>query len=359
MSLEDELNSTALHEFVVHAGFTINDEISVIATNLNGIILAALLMGIYTVVYGGTIYKYTTREGSRCYLVPATVSALYLCNLAYFGIDWSLVKQQFVNQGGDRDTVFLATVDNWGASVIELDLLNAATLMLSESLLIWRCFNVWDRSFRIIFVPVLLTITEGALMLAQAIGAGVIPSNAFTEETRLNTLVAVGLLMSGCSTIITTALIAYRIRSFLMHQGISAKRFRHIIDVVVQSGAIYSLSVLLYGIINIHNNADRDGMNVVLFNFGLWASNFTFYLAGMSTTIMVARVAMLSSHTNINIPTSIHLTGIQFQPHSTVHTHIGARPTIDISTSDASINAAGEEYQSQDLSAEEKAIRTI
>ncbi|KAF9474459.1 hypothetical protein BDN70DRAFT_936646 [Pholiota conissans] len=354
MSLED-LNSTALHQVIVLAGFTVDDEKSVIATNLNGMIFAALLMGIYTVVYGGTIYKYTTREGSRSYLVPATISCLYLCNLAFFGIDWFITKQQFIDQGDDRDTVFLATVNNWGELIVEIDFLNAATLMLSESLLIWRCFNVWDRSFRIVFVPVLLTVTEGALMLTQAIGAGVIPPSALTEETRLNKVVAAGLLMSGCSTIITTALIAYRIQSFLTHQEISAKRFRHTIDVVVQSGAVYSFSVLLYGVVNIlSTTADRNGMNMVLFNFGLWASNFTYYLAGMSTTIMVARVAMLSNHANN--PTSVHLTGIQFQPRSTVHTHTGAQPTIDISTLGASRNAAGEEYQSQDPGAEEKVI---
>ncbi|KAF9486095.1 hypothetical protein BDN70DRAFT_926810 [Pholiota conissans] len=357
MSLED-LNSTALHQVIVQAGFTVDDEKSVIATNLNSMIFAALLMGIYTVVYGGTIYKYTTREGSRGYLVPATISCLYLCNLALFGIDWFATKQQFIDQGDDRDTIFLATVDNSGGLAIGVNFLSAAGLVLSGSLLIWRCFNLWDRSFRIIFVPVLLTITEGALMLTLAIGAGVIPPSALTEQTRLNKVAAAGLVMSSCSTIITTALIAYRIRSFLTHQGISAKRFRHTIDVVVQSGAVYSFSVLLYGVVNILNNAaDRSGRNVALFNFELWAASFTYYLAGMSTTIMVARVVMLSNHANN--PTSVHSTGIRFQPRSTVHTHTGAQPTIDISMLGASRNAAGEEHQSQNPSAEEKVIQTI
>ncbi|KAF9471343.1 hypothetical protein BDN70DRAFT_939019 [Pholiota conissans] len=357
MSLED-LNSTALHQVIVQAGFTVDDEKSVIATNLNSMILSALLMGIYTVIYGGTIYKYTTREGSRGYLVPATISCLYLCNLAFFGIDWLVTKQQFIDQGDDRDTVFFATANNWGGLTVGVDLLSAAALVLSESLLIWRCFNVWDRSFRIIFVPVVLTVTNGALVSTQAIGVGVIPLSALTEETRLNKVLAAGLLMSACSTIITTALIAYRIRSFLTHQGISAKRFRHTIDIVVQSGAVYSFSLLLLGVVSILNTtANRVGMNVVLFNFELWESNFTYYLAGMSTTIMVARVAMISSHTDT--AASVHLTGIQFDPRSTVHTNTCARLTIDISTLGASRDAAGPERQSQDLSAEEKTLRTI
>ncbi|KAF9472183.1 hypothetical protein BDN70DRAFT_971933 [Pholiota conissans] len=274
MSHED-LNSTALHQVIVQAGFTVDNEKSVIATNLNGMIFAALLMGIYTVVYGGTIYKYTTREGPRCYIVPATISCLYLCNLGIFGTDWFGIKQQFIDQGDDRDTIFLATVDdNWGGLTIGVDLLRAAALVLSESLLIWRCFNVWDRSFRIILVPVLLTVTEGAIV------AGVLPLSALTEQNRLNKVLAAGLLMSGCSTTITTALIAYRIRSFLTYQGISAKRFRHTIDVVVQSGAVYSLSVLLFGVVSILDTTnDGIGMNVLHFNFALWVSNFTYYLA--------------------------------------------------------------------------------
>ncbi|KAF9470989.1 hypothetical protein BDN70DRAFT_939275 [Pholiota conissans] len=306
-------NTTALHQAVLDLGFTTNDEKSIIATNLNASMFLALLMGIYTVIFGGTIYAYVTRGVSNRYLVPVTVTILYVCNLASFGVQWFLTKWQFVNNGDNIDTVFLATLDANAKIATASDILNAIGLVLSDCLLIWRCFNLWDRSARIVYIPLLLTGTEGA----EAVAFAVVPRTAISLESRFNKVYAAGIVIASCNTIITTALITYRIYSFLRNQHITTKKFRHIIDIVIQSGAVYSLSMLVMAIsIIVEINTETE--TVKLFNFIWWTNSLAFPLAGLSTTIMVARVATLTDITNP--PTSVHLTGIQFQPHSTTRT---------------------------------------
>ncbi|KAF9477084.1 hypothetical protein BDN70DRAFT_995196 [Pholiota conissans] len=330
--MSSDLNATALHAEILSTGITVNDEISLIATNLHVAILQGLLMGIYTVIFGGTMYAYLTRESSKRYLVPITVSLLYLSNLATFGLNWYSTKFQFVNNGEDRDTVFLATF-NTQQNIAAADLaFNIVSLVLGDALLIWRCFNLWNRSIRVISIPVFLTIAEAALMLNQVIGDAIIFSESQGRdlEHRLSKAASAGILTSACTTIITTFLITYRIHSFLKNQHISSRKFRHIIDIVVQSGAISSITILVFGISQaLPTQVDTANIHGIIFNF--WMSTLVFPIAAISTTVMVARVATLSGQIS-NPATSVHLTGLQFQPHSTTYTATGAQLSVAFAT---------------------------
>ncbi|KAF9473263.1 hypothetical protein BDN70DRAFT_937576 [Pholiota conissans] len=324
-----DLNTTALHNEIMQLGFTVNDEKAFIATNLNATMTIGLLMGIYTIILGGTLYVYMMRGVSSRYLVPVTMLILYISNLALLGIQWYSTKWQFVNNGENRDTIFAAIVDtNVGVSTT-VNILSAISLVLGDGLLIWRCFHLWNRSFRVILIPMFLTVSE-------AVAATLSPT-AVSLRTRLAKVAAAGILLAGSTTIITTALIAYRIYSFLRHQDISNRKFNHIIDIVVQSGAIYSLSLLCLGLSNVIN--ENIGSIVEFFEFNCWATAITFPLTGISTTIMVARIATLSDDRNPT--TSMHLNGIQFRPRSTTWTGTGAQTPVVLSTQgDAARNSA-------------------
>ncbi|KAF9471542.1 hypothetical protein BDN70DRAFT_938870 [Pholiota conissans] len=299
-------NATAFHHgTILQAGYVVDDENSVVAANLNSSMFMALSMGsvyphpkntvhrseayitgIYTVVFGGTLYAYLTRHPSKRSLVPITVSILYMSNLAVFGIQWYTTKSQFIDNDQSRATIFLATIEGDQRLDVGVDIGNAISVVLSDALLIWRCFNVWGHSIRVVSIPIFLTITEAVLMFTGAIAVATLPPSANSLKIQMISVTSAGVLMSACTTIITTVLITFRIHSFLRLQDVSSRKFWHIIDIVVQSGAVYSLSL------------------------------------GMSTTLMVARVATLSDDTNIS--TSVHLTGIQFKPRSTACTTVGA-----------------------------------
>ncbi|KAF9477079.1 hypothetical protein BDN70DRAFT_934500 [Pholiota conissans] len=316
-------NVSALHQEILQLGFTINDEKSIISTTLNVFMFLALWMGIYTVIFAGTMYAYVTRNVSSRYFVPVTVSVVYLCNLAGLSMQWYITQWQFVENGQDRDTVFIATMNTPPKISTAVYIISLFGLVLGDSLLIWRCFNIWNHSFRVISVPVVLMVTE----------TGELPINLGFYGVRLqnifNRVLAAGIVIAGCTTILTTALITYRIHSFLEHQEKSRKKFQNIIDIIIQSGALSSISFLMLGVAVILDT-NTDGLNVRIYNFYNWTTSFVFPLAGISSTIMIARVATLADESDPT--TSIHLTGIQFQSPSATHTGTGTQISVQFPT---------------------------
>jgi hypothetical protein len=59
-----------------------------------------------------------------------------------------------------------------------------------------------------------------------------------------NDLLSVAFFISFATTLTTTTLIAYRIHSASKNGGFPRRRFKHAIDIVVQSGAVYALTLL-------------------------------------------------------------------------------------------------------------------
>ncbi|KAF9475174.1 hypothetical protein BDN70DRAFT_957832 [Pholiota conissans] len=346
-------NSTTLHQEILQAGITVNDEKLLIATNLHVSIFLALLMGIYTVIFGGTMYAYLIQKRSKHYAVAITISVLYISNIAAFSLEWYSTKLQFIDNGASRDTIFVAIYTN-GPDVavsIALEILTAVSLVLGDGLLIWRCFNLWNRSVYAISITVFLTFVEAGLMLTQAIGTAIAPTAA-PLQIKLAKVIAAGIFVSGCNTAIATVQIAYRIHLFLKHQGMSSRKFRHVTNLVLQSGIVYSLSLLIYSVLTILMTQSTTP-SAQIFSLAIWANIFVFPLAGMTTTIMVARVATLSDENNA--PTSGHLTGIQFRPRSTARTGTDAQVSVVLQgPGDTTENLAIEDNQAQASNSVEK-----
>ena len=135
---------------------------------------------------------------------------------------------------------------------------------------IWRCFYVWNRSLLAISLPSFFLVAEiGEILfertrrpnlwiwfLLQGISTSwiIIFSLPFKlapsgEGTILNILFASGNFLSLSCTISSTLLIVYQIHNSFSHQGNHSKRrFLHIVDVLVQSAAVYSLALLVSAI---------------------------------------------------------------------------------------------------------------
>jgi hypothetical protein len=81
----------------------------------------------------------------------------------------------------------------------------------------------------------------------------------------MNDLLAAALFISFGTTLITTVLIAYRIYSASKQQLPSSRRFNHIIDIVVQSGAIYAFSQLVYAIAGVLSGSNGFNTRIIAF----------------------------------------------------------------------------------------------
>ncbi|KAF9474269.1 hypothetical protein BDN70DRAFT_885011 [Pholiota conissans] len=347
--------SPTLHDALAQLGVTTALEKASIGDNLNASMFQALLMGIYTVVYVGTMYIYHLKASSKRQLVPLTVTLLYLANLAQFGIQWNAAKQQLVDNGDTRDTVFLALYSAPLRLWIPANLLNVLVLALGDGLLIWRCYNVWNCSVIVIALPSLLVFIEAALLIASTIGTAVVAQSKTGIMDRLS---AAGFLLAACTTIITTTLIAYRIHTFLRNQDIAARRFKNIVDIVVQSGAVYALSMIVVGT-SVMMAPDSGFESAKLYGFSVWTQAFAFPVAGISTAVMVARVAMLTDDT-VAPATSFHISGLQFHARSTALTTTGAQLTVDSPSDDTELASASDgEKGSSSSNLEKKMVQDV
>ncbi|KAF8180101.1 hypothetical protein BJ912DRAFT_635640 [Pholiota molesta] len=292
-------------------GVPIDVKKSEINDTLNVTILVVFAMGMYTVIYFSTMYIYITRTPFQRRVVPATITLLFLCNIIGTGARWYVTKWQLVDNGDTRDSVFASLFGpRWAFLEVNIP---GVGFVLADGLLIWRCFYAWNRSLRIISIPLLLIIIEIALGLAQV----VIHATHTAKEIASTTLSIPldNLLSSSYFTIFvtslgTTVLIAYRIHSGSKQEGVSKRRFKHIIDIVVQSGVVYSFSTLVSAIAFVYPGANSI-TNTRMYALTAYISALTSIIAGISATVMVARVSMLA--TNATFPsTSIHLSNLQF-----------------------------------------------
>ncbi|KAF9470097.1 hypothetical protein BDN70DRAFT_902389, partial [Pholiota conissans] len=141
-------------------------------------------------------------------------------------------------------------------------IISATALVLADGLLIWRCFDLWNRFVYIVGIPIVLAI-------AEAVSIAIERPLTISIQTRFDMILTVGILISACTTIITTTLITYRIHSFLKHQVIISTKFRNVIDIVVQSGAVYALAVLLLGVSSLLSS-DFMNTNLKMIGFDSW-----------------------------------------------------------------------------------------
>ncbi|PPQ72177.1 LOW QUALITY PROTEIN: hypothetical protein CVT25_008818 [Psilocybe cyanescens] len=341
----------------------VNVQDGIIRANLNSSMLLNVLMalqahvhwsGIYSLVYAGTMYLYVSKKISHSpnhRIVLSAMSLLYLLCFSEFVVQWYFLNWAIVSNGDTRESIFLETVGGGPPWIFVLDdFLFFAALIVSDGLLVgnykyiinqrrmiyvWRCFNIWGRSFRVISVPLALLVAEfvlrikdspillmtylviAGLFCAVMILAGLSTNistdpdpNLFNRAESALTFISLG------STVVSTFLIGYRIHfspsSNLNVSSSSLQRvFNHIWILIVESAAIYSLVLLL------------DAISIVVPSFGELGSPWAeaeYYIesvlipvAGMAPTILVARLALTNTDSMIAGSTITRVSNLQFK----------------------------------------------
>ncbi|KAF9562350.1 hypothetical protein CPC08DRAFT_706724 [Agrocybe pediades] len=264
---------------------------------LNSNMIEMFLMGIYTIVYGWTIFIYTQRKDTNRISILGVITVIYVLSCIASAVDWYKNNQTFVAHG---NTMFHAF--NFMSNAYSyLDTINHTchhlVILLADGLLMWRCCIVCTGSRRIAWISCVLWLVEAALSITLVIGDVLrnnTPSNA--KIILLNTLTSALFFTSALTSMMSTFLIAYRIYVASRFSGASKSRFMNVIDIVVQSSAVYTLSVLVVAIYDVipypHSKSGRISYNMVVDYVGCVA----LVMIGMMPTLMVARVAMSSGN---------------------------------------------------------------
>ncbi|PPQ81461.1 hypothetical protein CVT25_013364 [Psilocybe cyanescens] len=100
------------------------------------------------------------------HIIIWTITALYLLCFLNLIVEWYLLNWTIVISGDTREAIFVGTVgDGLQWAFILNNILQNSLFIVSDGLLIWRCYHVWGQLFWAISSPLILLVVEGAYSL--------------------------------------------------------------------------------------------------------------------------------------------------------------------------------------------------
>ncbi|KAH9483403.1 hypothetical protein JR316_0002869 [Psilocybe cubensis] len=282
----------------------------------------SISLGIYTAVYGITVYIYLSKAssdvGHHRKIVLGGISALYWLTFLNSASMWNSLTWSLVLNGGNKNSMFWSSllVPLWISALSSV--IENIIFVISDALLIWRCYHVWGQSVRMIAVPLLLLFAE--LVLAFAATVLNILSTDLTNGKNMtlddNILVAL-FFVSLATTSCATFLIGWRIYTASGHIGRS--KYTHIITTIIESSAVYSLVLLVLAIHTV-TRFSRE-IESPWFEMSAYTSLALNFVPGFAPTVMVLRLAIANTAKADFSSTITHICGIdsdgsQFQAES-------------------------------------------
>ncbi|KAF8179572.1 hypothetical protein K438DRAFT_2021612 [Mycena galopus ATCC 62051] len=261
-------------------------------------LLSLFMHGLYTAVFLATLYGTVTRgrgqwNTSRVF-VYIPIFAMYIVSTGCSATLWLVAKRAFIMHGQNpEDTV------TYLISSPMLDLTTAAlpvNIFIADSILIWRCWGVWNRQIKIIILPAtcvlvgagmvlaisspplivifLLPEVLGAIVIATEIQEGLVTAAAGKRVTALATSYFALALVSQLSA---TLLIIYRIFSLKLGQ---TPKYARIIEMLVESAAPNCIILICFLPFFLRSPSVND----------FYPQAILVQTAGIGPTLIVARV---------------------------------------------------------------------
>ncbi|KAK0472629.1 hypothetical protein IW261DRAFT_1661299 [Armillaria novae-zelandiae] len=256
---------------------------SVLDLNMNTMVLEAFLHGLYTGIVAVTLWTILSSPRQlHSKFLRIIIFTLYILSTIPFVINWAFEHSAFIKHGNNYNGVFMALVD-FGPGRTSYLLANGITggisVLLVDMTIIWRCWVLWERQWRVIFVPIGCVVVGTVMKILQNLSN----INMFTEDNSKTGHFAaevdwtlIYICMTLATTLLCTLLIVYRIVCHAPRMSASRK----IIEMLIESCAMYSLSLMIY-LALVSQNLES----------AYYADIIAAYIKPISTTLLVARVS--------------------------------------------------------------------
>ncbi|KAK0238209.1 hypothetical protein EDD85DRAFT_573509 [Armillaria nabsnona] len=242
---------------------------------LNSTILYALLYGVYTGILAVTLWNIFI---NKCW--PIRRAMVYVIILLHalitinFAATWSYKYSAFINDGKSFWTVNLKLASMAQAVSLEAGVASSMSTILTDLYMIWCCWMVWGRRTLVVLLPIISLISATALKIIQ-----VYHDYLGTPKILLQTLYT---SLTLATTLSCTLLIIYRILAVTgVRRGVEGRLrvYHHFIGVLVESSALYSISLVLYLSFIIHKDFGGYYLDVI-----------AAIMKGIAPTLFVGRI---------------------------------------------------------------------
>ncbi|PBK98826.1 hypothetical protein ARMGADRAFT_1162086 [Armillaria gallica] len=250
---------------------------------LNSIILYALLYGIYTGILAVSLWNIFI---NKCWpirqAVVVVIILLYTLIAVNFAVNWSYMCFAFVEDGQNFWAVS-SDLDSTTQTIYwETGISASVSTSLADLYMIWCCWMIWGQCWLVVLLPIFSLVCAFVLKTMEVYYGYV------NGQASLDIFLILYIVFNLVTTLYCTLLIIYRIVAVtgVRHGAVGRLRvYRHFIEVLVESSALYSLSVILDLAFSIHDDA------------GLYYLNTIAGIAkGVAPTLLVGRAAAGHTH---------------------------------------------------------------
>ncbi|SJL11346.1 uncharacterized protein ARMOST_14749 [Armillaria ostoyae] len=221
---------------------TDDDIFQYLDATLNSGILCALLHGIYTGILAVTLWNMSIKKSSPTRRALAVfIIFLHVLITIGFAAEWSHTSSAFIDNGQNFWTVFLRLTDAVQTASLEVSIAASMSTVLTDLYMIWCCWMVWGRRWLVVLLPILSQISATASKIIQL--------SHYYSNTSNELFLTLYITFVLATTLWCTLLIIYRILTVAgVKRGAGGRLrvYRRSIEVLVESSALYSISLIVY-----------------------------------------------------------------------------------------------------------------
>ncbi|KAF9450831.1 hypothetical protein P691DRAFT_809354 [Macrolepiota fuliginosa MF-IS2] len=251
------------------------------------------LFGLYVALFGSCLHIFFRNR--RSLQKPILTAIVLMFMLATADIVWGILNMHLYILHSEPDSDFSDLIeDDDDETEIPIKVLQYKFLLyitsniIADSLLIYRCYTLWNNSIRVIVLP--------CFVLLGGTACGYAFVGLSDDEYPFRFLLSIFLFSTLALNSVVTSLMAGRIwwiarqtRSILGPRLM--KRYRTAIAIFIESGLVYSVYVILDVV-----------LHILLLDAGL------VQMVGLVPTLMIVQIGVSRAHTNTTMATTNNLT---------------------------------------------------
>ncbi|KAK0237989.1 hypothetical protein EDD85DRAFT_564158 [Armillaria nabsnona] len=243
---------------------------------LNSAILYMSLHGIYTGILAVTLWNIFT---NKCWPIRRTmvfiIILLHVLITVNVANTWSYICSGFIENGQSFWTVNMKLNSAGQAVSLETGITASISTILSDLYMIWCCWTVWERRWLVVLLPTLSLISATVSKIIDVYHI------YFLKPADVFPTLYISFVLA--TTLFCTLLIIYRILTVAgAKRGAEGRLrvFHRVIEVLVESSALYSVSLILFLACTICDNRGEVYFDVI-----------AAIAKGIAPTLLVGRVA--------------------------------------------------------------------
>ncbi|KAF9025183.1 hypothetical protein BDZ89DRAFT_1135626 [Hymenopellis radicata] len=274
-------------------GFTVADIQSFMSTYLHPIILLAFCHGMHTSIFFIALYYIieSTQPTRKRITLAGIITFLWFVNTVNLALNWKIVNLLFIAHGTSLETEFnFAFSTGYVALSIAQDVLRCLSVFVADLILVWRCWVLYGGNLKVVAIPALCVITE--TISACLVIVAYVKDFAFTSASQVNWAL-VYYSMTVATNSLCTILILFRIVR-VSGLGASLKTYRGIIEILVESAAMYAIIYIALLIAYAYQFYTGTAIATAY----PYPTMISYSITGIAPTLIIARVMAGQSRPN-------------------------------------------------------------